>query len=161
MPRYSRHRTRHSLPMRFIRRTDRAVFVPGRLYQRERRHYARYHTMGPICVGMPRSVQAGVVRYGDRSVYSEGAHAKRRGDGDIAVRVCDVDFSRRGELRCAPQRAPQAPPWDPRLRRRQRTDHCCRMLRPSRRHNAKALRRPTVNGASLLRGPYSGQNLGD
>ena len=40
-----------------------------------------------------------------------GAHAKGRGDGDAAVRVCDVN-SRREELRCSPQRPPHDPPSD-------------------------------------------------
>ena len=58
---------------------------------------------------MLRSVRAGAVRHGNRFVHPEGAHAKSRGDGDAAVWVRDVD-SRGGALRCAPQRAPQAPP---------------------------------------------------
>ena len=74
----------------------------GRPYQRDRRHFARHQTAGQTRVGIG---SGGAVRYGDRFIHAEGAHAKVRGDGDPAVWVCDVD-SRRIALRRGPQRAP-------------------------------------------------------
>ena len=59
--------------------------------RRKRRHHARKQTTGPTRKGMVQSIQAGAVRYGGCPVHSESAHAKGRGGGDPAVRVCNVD----------------------------------------------------------------------
>ena len=64
----------------------------------QRPHYARDQTAGPTRMGMLQSVQAGDVRYGGCPVHSKDAHAKGRGDGDPAVRVCNVD-PRQGAIR--------------------------------------------------------------
>ena len=40
---------------------------------------------------MLQTVQVGAVRCGGCPAHSKGAHAKGRGDGDTAVRVCDVN----------------------------------------------------------------------
>ena len=44
---------------------------------------------------------------------------------------------------------------------RQRTDTSCRTPRLSRRHNARALRRPSANDAFSLRGSYNGRPMSD
>ena len=49
-------------------------------------------------------------------------HAKGRGDGDPAVRLCEVG-SWPGALRRAPNGTPQTPPTDHWLQRQQRSDH--------------------------------------
>ena len=49
-------------------------------------------------LGMLQSIQARALRHGGCPVHSEIANAKGRGDGDPAVRVCNVD-PRQGALR--------------------------------------------------------------
>ena len=67
--------------------------------------------------GRTLTVQAGAVLYRDRSIHSEGVRVTEgvrvegRYDGDAVVWVCDVS-SRRGALRYALQRPPQAPSSD-------------------------------------------------
>ena len=58
----------------------------------------RGQTTDSTRVGMLRSFQARAVRYGGCPVHVKGAPAKDRGDGDPAVRVCDLG-SRPGALR--------------------------------------------------------------
>ena len=87
-------------------RTGNAVFLSGLSCQRkrrhyardQRRHYARDQTTGPTRMGMLQTVQAGAVRCGGCLVHSKGAHAKGRGDGDLAVQMCDAN-PRQGALR--------------------------------------------------------------
>ena len=52
----------------------------------------------PTRKAMLHSNHTGAVRYEGYPVHSKGAHAKGRGDGDSAARVCDVG-SRPGALR--------------------------------------------------------------
>ena len=109
--------------------------------------FARDQATDPSRMGMLQTIQAGVVRYGDRPVHSEGAHAKGRGDGDPAAQACDED-SRPGahaELRTAhcklllwiqmASSADSAPTTS------------CRTLRPSRRHKARASGRSSAVSA--------------
>ena len=91
------------------------------------------------------------------SFTAEGAHDKVRGDGDAAVWVCDAG-SRSGALHC------HSAHLKPLLRiigfhRDNTPTTVCRMLRPSRRHNARASRRLSANGVSLLRGSFRGEHL--
>ena len=135
-------------------------FVPGPPSQRKRRYHARDQTTDPTPVGMLQMVQAGAVRYSDRSAHPEGAHADGRGDRDPALRVCHVDI-RPGALRRTPNSTPQAPPtghWHP-APITHRPPHVVRQG-PREGNNTRASRRPPVNGVSSLLGPYSGQRLG-
>ena len=156
------HRTRHPLLRRSslkqqARGTNNiAVFIPGRPYQRNRRRYARYQTTGPTRVGMLRSVQAGAVRYGDSFTHAEGAHANVRGDGDTVAWVCDVDSAWSTPL-CSTARTTSSFGSLASIANNAPTT-ACRISRPSRRHNVRALRRLSANGVSCLRLPYSGHN---
>ena len=73
------------------RQTRDAVFVSGRSCLRQRRNYAVYRATGLTRVSTLRTVRTGAARCGGCPDHSKSAHAKGRGDGDLAVRVCDVN----------------------------------------------------------------------
>ena len=106
------------------------------------------------------NVQTGAVRHGICPFHSKSVHANGRGDEDLAVGVCDVD-SRPGALHRTPNGTSQTLPadhWFP-APTTHRPHHVVRQARPSRRHNAGALRRPPAMDASSLRGAYGGRTV--
>ena len=98
-------------------------------------------------MGMIQSIQAGVVRYGGRPVRSEVAHAKGRGDGNPAVRVRNCN-PRQGALRGAANGTTGFSYGSLASSTDNAQTTSCRTPRPSRRHNPRASRRPSVSDVS-------------
>ena len=102
-------------------------------------------------MGMPRTLR---VQYDNRTAQSERPHARGRGDRDPDARVCDMGPSARNtsprpekHMPCEPltASADNIPPTPP-----------TRMPRASRRYDARASQRPSVNGGPSLRGSWRG-----